>query len=359
MSRVNDLRRGCRSPRSHTAGGVEFTFFPWIIAAATVTLAQKREICVAWVRERIRAGNLFWSGQTSCNRCTQHWVRRYRSLRRPSSRTSSWMALRHPKLRRGRPRARPPEVAAWLCHSCVVLGRPPGFSPTMHISQRPTVRPSAVDTTALMDALGIESAIIGRLDCGARTANIVAALWPERCKAMSGGADISSEVPMPTRRRYRPGEWPGGISTTSPPNAAEPATRNIAASLPSSSGVWPHRSGSSRTARSSHSASSFDNPDHVDIVIHDYRWRLGLAEGEPRYDELERKLATSPTIVVPTITLEGDENGAPHGDPSAYASKFSGEYEHRTITGGVGHNLPQESPEAFVDAIIDVDGRSS
>ena len=102
-------------------------------------------------------------------------------------------------------------------------------------------------------------------------------------------------------------------------------------------------------------AAAFDNPDHVDIVIHNYRWRLGLAEGEPEYDEVEARLAAAPTITVPTITLEGDANGAPHLEPNAYAHKFSGKYQHRTVTGGIGHNLPQEAPEAFAQAIVDVD----
>ncbi len=92
------------------------------------------------------------------------------------------------------------------------------------------------------------------------------------------------------------------------------------------------------------------------IVIHNYRWRLALAEGERKYDELEKKLAQSPAITVPTITLEGDANGAPHPDASAYANKFSGRYEHRVVSGGVGHNLPQEAPQAFTKAIVDVDG---
>jgi pimeloyl-ACP methyl ester carboxylesterase len=104
------------------------------------------------------------------------------------------------------------------------------------------------------------------------------------------------------------------------------------------------------------SAASFDNPDHVAIVIHNYRWRLGLAEGEARYDDLEKQLAGSPAITVPSITLEGDANGAPHPDPGAYQARFAGPYEHRTISGGVGHNLPQEAPQAFAQAVVDVDG---
>ena len=106
------------------------------------------------------------------------------------------------------------------------------------------------------------------------------------------------------------------------------------------------------------SAGAFDNADHVDIVIHNYRWRLGLAEGDPRLDEIELRLDQAPTISVPTITLEGDANGAPHPDASAYVGKFVGPYEHRVIAGGVGHNLPQEAPQAFARAIVDVDGMS-
>jgi pimeloyl-ACP methyl ester carboxylesterase len=105
------------------------------------------------------------------------------------------------------------------------------------------------------------------------------------------------------------------------------------------------------------SAASFDNPDHVSIVVHNYRWRLGLAQGESKYDDLERRLAEAPVISVPTITLEGDANGAPHPDASAYARKFSGKYSHRLITGGVGHNLPQEAPRDFAKAVIDVAGQ--
>ena len=103
-------------------------------------------------------------------------------------------------------------------------------------------------------------------------------------------------------------------------------------------------------------AAALNNPDHVDIVVHNYRWRLGLAPGDPSYDDLEMKLAGAPTIGVPTITLEGDANGAPHPDASAYAAKFTGKYAHRVVAGGIGHNLPQEAPEAFAAAVIEVSG---
>ena len=106
------------------------------------------------------------------------------------------------------------------------------------------------------------------------------------------------------------------------------------------------------------SAASFDNPDHVAIVIHNYRWRLGLADGEAKYNDLEKRLAEGPVITVPAITLEGDANGAPHPDAVAYAKKFSGKYAHKVITGGIGHNLPQEAPKAFADAVIEADSYS-
>jgi pimeloyl-ACP methyl ester carboxylesterase len=149
----------------------------------------------------------------------------------------------------------------------------------------------------------------------------------------------------------------GGINIISPPNAAGPATKNTAESFRSSSGSYASPKWKFDDATFDRSAASLENPDHVAIVIHNYRWRLGLAEGEPRYDDLERRLAEAPVIAVPTITLEGDANGAPHPDASAYAKKFSGKYSHRVITGGIGHNLPQEAPQAFAAAVIDVDAR--
>jgi len=213
-----------------------------------------------------------------------------------------------------------------------------------------------VDTIDLMDALGIDRAIVAGFDWGARTANIVAALWPERCKCMvsvSGyliGSPAANAAPLPPRAEL--GWWYQFYFAT------ERGRLGYAQNLRAFNRfIWELASPKWRfdDATFERTAASFDNPDHVDIVIHNYRWRLGLAPGEPRYAELERQLAEGPTITVPTITLEGDANGAPHPDPSAYASKFTGTYEHRTIAGGVGHNLPQEAPQAFVDAILDVD----
>ena len=213
-----------------------------------------------------------------------------------------------------------------------------------------------IDGIALLDALGIDSAIVAGFDWGARTANVMAALWPDRCKAMvsvSGyliGNQEVNKAPLPPRAELS--WWYQFYFATERGRAGYERYCNEFARL-----IWHTASPEwdFDDATFARSARSFDNPDHVAIVIHNYRWRLGLADGERRLDDLERRLATGPVITVPTITLEGDANGAPHLDPSAYASKFSGKYEHRSVGGGVGHNLPQEAPQAFVDAIVDVD----
>lgn len=212
------------------------------------------------------------------------------------------------------------------------------------------------DVIALLDALKIDKAIIGGFDWGARTANIVAALWPERCKAMvsvSGyliGSQAANRAPLPPKAELD--WWYQFYFATERGRAGYEKYRRDFAKL-----IWQLASPKWNfdDATFNRSAASFDNPDHVQIVIHNYRWRLGLAEGEREYDDLERRLALGPTINVPTITLEGDANGAPHPDPSVYAKKFSGKYTHRLINGGIGHNLPQEAPQAFAEAILDVD----
>jgi len=217
----------------------------------------------------------------------------------------------------------------------------------------------AVDIRALMDALDIEQAAVAGFDRGARTADIVAALWPERCRALvsvSGyliGSQEAGKVPLPPEAELQ--WWYQYYFATERGRAGYDKYRHDFARL-----IW--RTASPKwnfdDATFDRSAASFDNPDHVAIAIHNYRWRLGLAEGEAEYDELEKRLAEGPVITVPAITLEGDANGAPHPDPSAYAKKFSGKYSHRTIDGGIGHNLPQEAPEAFARAVIEVDGSS-
>ena len=214
-----------------------------------------------------------------------------------------------------------------------------------------------LDVIALMDALEIDKPIVAGCDWGARTAGIVAALWPERCKALvsvSGYLIGSREVnkkPLPPEAELQ--WWYQYYFATERGRAGYETYRREFSKL-----IWRLASPKWKfdDATFDRSAASFDNPDHVAIVIHNYRWRLGLAEGEPQYDALESKLAEGPPITVPTITLEGDANGAPHPPPAAYAKKFTGKYAHRDLTGGIGHNLPQEAPQAFATAIIDADG---
>jgi pimeloyl-ACP methyl ester carboxylesterase len=216
----------------------------------------------------------------------------------------------------------------------------------------------AVDAIAFMDALQIDRAIVAGFDWGARTADVVAALWPERCTglvAVSGyliGSQAAGKLPLPPEAEHQ--WWYQYYFATERGRAGYDKYRRDFAKF-----IW--RTASPKwifdDATFDRSAASFDNPDHVAIAIHNYRWRLGLAEGEDRYEELEMRLAESPVITVPTITLEGDANGAPHPDPSAYAAKFSGPYSHRTIEGGIGHNLPQEAPAAFAAAVLDVGGQ--
>jgi pimeloyl-ACP methyl ester carboxylesterase len=213
----------------------------------------------------------------------------------------------------------------------------------------------AVDAIALMDALAIEQAVLAGFDWGARTADIVAALWPERCRGLvsvSGyliGSQHAGKLPLPPEAELQ--WWYQYYFATERGRSGYETYRHDFNKL-----IWRLASPKWRFDDSTfdRSAASFDNPDHVAIVIHNYRWRLGLAEGEAEYDELEQQLASGPVITVPTITLEGDANGAPHPDPAAYAAKFAGSYSHRTIEGGVGHNLPQEAPEAFAQAVVDV-----
>jgi len=215
----------------------------------------------------------------------------------------------------------------------------------------------AVDTIALMDALKIEKAIVAGFDWGARSADIIAALWPERCKALvsvSGyliGSQEAGKMPLPPKAELQ--WWYQFYFATERGRAGYEKYRHDFAKL-----IWQIASPkwAFDDATFDRSAASLDNPDHVGITIHNYRWRQGLAEGETKYDDLEKRLAAAPVIAVPTITLEGDANGAPHPEPSSYAKKFSGRYAHRLFTGGIGHNLPQEAPQAFAQAVIDVAG---
>ena len=235
-----------------------------------------------------------------------------------------------------------------------------GYGPTRFLTSTAfrNGQPSAVavDIIALMDALKIGRATLAGCDWGARTANIVAALWPERCKAMvsvSGyliGSQEAGKMPLPPKNELE--WWYQFYFATERGREGYDKYRRDFSKL-----IWRLASPQWNfdDATFDRSAASFDNPDHVAIVIHNYRWRLALAEGEPKYADLDKRLAESPVITVPTITLEGDANGAPHPDPSSYAKKFSGKYSHRLITGGIGHNLPQEAPQAFAQAVVDVD----
>lgn len=218
----------------------------------------------------------------------------------------------------------------------------------------------ATDVIELMDALQIGKAIVAGFDWGARSADIVAALWPERCKALvsvSGyliGNQQAGAIPLPPRAELQ--WWYQYYFATERGRAGYEKYRKDFAKL-----IWQLASPKWRfdDATFDRSAAALENADHVAIVIHNYRWRLGLADGERKYDDAEKRLAQGPVITVPAITLEGDANGAPHLEPSAYAKKFSGKYEHRLIEGGVGHNLPQEAPQAFAQAVIDADKISS
>jgi len=234
-----------------------------------------------------------------------------------------------------------------------------GYGTTRFLSTD-TVRngePAAVaqDTIAMMDALKIDKAVLAGFDWGARSANIISVLWPERCKAtvsVSGyliGSPEAGKAPLPPKAELD--WWYQFYFATERGRLGYDKYRREFSRL-----IWQTASPKWQfdDATFDRSAVAFDNPDHVAIVIHNYRWRLGLAEGEPKYAALQKRLGEFPVVTVPTITLEGDANGAPHVDPSAYAKKFTGKYEHRTITGGIGHNLPQEAPQAFAEAVIDV-----
>jgi pimeloyl-ACP methyl ester carboxylesterase len=214
----------------------------------------------------------------------------------------------------------------------------------------------AADGIELMDALGIRKAIVAGFDWGARTADIMAVQWPERCKALvsvSGyliGSQAGNAAPLPPSAELQ--WWYQFYFATERGKAGYAANTDTFNRL-----IWQLASPQWKFdgATFERSAASFANPDHVAIVIHNYRWRLGLAEGEQKYDELEAKLAAAPPVTVPSITMEGDANGAPHPAPAAYRAKFTGPYEHRLVTGGIGHNLPQEAPAAFAQAVLDVD----
>jgi pimeloyl-ACP methyl ester carboxylesterase len=252
------------------------------------------------------------------------------------------------------------EVAPLLARSGyrVIVPHLRGYGTTVFLSNE-TPRNAqqaalAADGLALMDALGIRQSVVAGFDWGARTANIMAVLWPERCKALvsvSGyliGSQAANAMPLPPRAELQ--WWYQYYFATERGKAGYAANTRAFNQL-----IWELASPKWNfdIATYERSAAAFANPDHVDIVIHNYRWRLGLAEGEKQYDAIEARLATAPPVTIPSITMEGDANGAPHPDPSQYRAKFTGPYEHRLITGGIGHNLPQEAPAAFAKAVLD------
>src|SRR5512133_3751978 len=257
------------------------------------------------------------------------------------------------------PRQAPPILAGAGYHVIVPYLR--GYGSTRFLSDD-TFRNGeqaalAVDAIALLDALGIDKAIVAGCDWGARTADILAALWPARCKALvsvSGyliGSQEANKLPLPPTAELQ--WWYQYYFATERGRAGYDKYRREFARL-----IWQLASPKWNfdDATFDRSAASLNNSDHVSIVIHNYRWRLGLAAGEPKLDELEERLAAGPVITVPTITLEGDANGAPHPDSNSYTNKFIDKYSHRVIKGGIGHNLPQEAPQAFTEAVVEVDG---
>ncbi|MHC6226036.1 alpha/beta fold hydrolase [Pseudomonas sp. X10] len=234
-----------------------------------------------------------------------------------------------------------------------------GYGQTRFLSaQTPrNAQPAALasDVIAFMDALHIQRAVLAGFDWGARTANIVSALWPERVKALvsvSGYLISSQEAAKPPALSAELQWWYQYYFATARGQAGYDKNRHAFAKL-----IWQTASPkwAFDDATFERSAKALDNPDQVAIPVHNYRWRLGLAQSETRYDPLEAKLASFPSIGVPTITLEGDANGAPHPPAEAYAQRFTGKYEYRLISGGIGHNLPQEAPQAFTQAVVDAD----
>jgi pimeloyl-ACP methyl ester carboxylesterase len=236
-----------------------------------------------------------------------------------------------------------------------------GFGTTRFLSSETprNGQPSAIamDIIALMDVLKIKRAILAGFDWGARTACIIAALWPERCTGLvsvSGyliGSQEAGKTALPPKAELQ--WWYQYYFATERGRAGYDKYRHDFAKL-----IWQLASPKWNfdDATFERSAASFDNPDHVQIVIHNYRWRLGLVQGEAKYDDLEKRLAVGPVITVPTITIEGDANGAPHPDAGSYAKKFSGKYSHKVFKGGIGHNPPQEAPQEFARAVVEVDG---
>jgi len=212
----------------------------------------------------------------------------------------------------------------------------------------------AQDVVAFMDALDIDRAVLGGFDWGARTADILAAVWPERVKALVSVSGylivnlVANQQPLSPRAEH--GWWYQYYFATDRGVRGYRDNTHDFNKL-----IWQEASPTWKfdDATYDRSAAAFTNPDHVDIVIHNYRWRLQLAPGEPQYDDLDAELAASPPITVPTITIGSDFDG-PNKDGAAYRKMFTGPYAHRVLD-GIGHNVPQEAPQAFADAVMAAD----
>ncbi|MGK5731946.1 alpha/beta fold hydrolase [Streptomyces sp. URMC 124] len=214
----------------------------------------------------------------------------------------------------------------------------------------------ALDTIALMDALGLEQAVLAGFDWGARTAGIIAALWPGRCRALvsvGGYLTVNLEANLrPLAPATEHAWWYQYYFATERGRMAmeDRGKRHDLTRL-----VWNTVSPTWNfdDATFERTAAAFENPDYAPIVIHNYRWRLSLAEGERRYEPYEKRLAARPVVTVPTVTLDAERDPfTVPGDGSAYRDRFAGPYDHRTLK-GIGHNTPQEAPEAFARAVLD------
>lgn len=213
----------------------------------------------------------------------------------------------------------------------------------------------ALDILALMDALGIRKPILAGFDWGSRTGDIIAAVWPHRCRALVSTSGYlitnlaANRLPLPAKAEWA--WWYQYYFATERGELGLTQNRHDLGEL-----IWRFNSPtwSFSDATYAQTAAAFENPDYVSIVIGNYRWRQSLAPNEPRYAGIEKRLQKAPAIGVPTITLDGaDDPFTPAGDGAAYRAKFTGRYEHRTLP--VGHNVPQEAPQAFADAVIRVD----
>lgn len=250
-----------------------------------------------------------------------------------------------------------PQLAAKGCRVIVPYLR--GYGPTRF---RDPATPRSgeqaaigADLIALMDAVGVKRAVFAGYDWGGRAACVGAALWPDRC---AGLVCVNSYLIQDIARAMVPAKperevplWYQYYFQVERGRAGLAANRRGIANL-----LWRQWSPNWHfdAATFERTAVAFDNPDYVDIVIHSYRHRFGLADGDPQYADIQRRLAALPVITVPAITLDGEADGvAPATDGTATAAKFAGHRTHRVVP-HAGHNLPQEEPEAFAAAVMEM-----